>query len=53
MYVNGFSKEYAGAKEVYEKDLDLFLEKKEEFYRVINEFPLYRSENKEGYNRLS
>ena len=27
------------SKEVYEKDLDLFSEKKEEFYRVINEFP--------------
>jgi hypothetical protein len=27
------------SKEVYEKDLDLFSEKKEEFYRVIKEFP--------------
>ena len=26
-------------KEVYSKELDLFLEKKEEFYKVINEFP--------------
>ncbi len=26
-------------KDVYQKDLDLFLEKKSEFYRVINEFP--------------
>jgi hypothetical protein len=26
-------------REEYMKDLDLFLEKKEEFYRVINEFP--------------
>jgi hypothetical protein len=27
------------SKEVYEKDLDLFSEKKEEFNRIINEFP--------------
>lgn len=27
------------SREVYEKELDLFLEKKEEFYKVINEFP--------------
>lgn len=26
-------------KEVYQKELDLFLEKKEEFYKVINDFP--------------
>jgi hypothetical protein len=26
-------------KEVYQKDLEIFLKKKEEFYRVINEFP--------------
>jgi hypothetical protein len=27
------------SKEVYLKDLEVFLEKKEEFYRVVNEFP--------------
>jgi hypothetical protein len=27
------------SKETYNKELDLFLEKKDEFYRVINEFP--------------
>jgi hypothetical protein len=27
------------SKEVYRKDLDIFAEKKEDFYRVINEFP--------------
>ena len=27
------------SKEVYSKDLEMFLEKKEEFYRVVNEFP--------------
>lgn len=26
-------------KEVYQKDLEIFLKKKDEFYRVINEFP--------------
>jgi hypothetical protein len=26
-------------KEIYQKELDVFLEKKEEFYKVINEFP--------------
>jgi hypothetical protein len=32
------------SKEVYMKDLEVFLEKKEAFYRVINEFP-YLSQN--------
>ncbi len=27
------------SKEVYQKDLEIFLNKKEEFYKVINEFP--------------
>jgi hypothetical protein len=26
-------------KEIYKKDLEIFLKKKEEFYRIINEFP--------------
>jgi hypothetical protein len=32
------------SKDVYMKDLEVFLEKKEAFYRVINEFP-YLSQN--------
>jgi hypothetical protein len=27
------------SREVYQKDLEIFLKKKEEFYRIINEFP--------------
>jgi hypothetical protein len=27
------------SKEAFSKDLDIFLAKKEEFYKVINEFP--------------
>ena len=34
------------SKEVYEKDLDLFSEKKEELYRVINEFPYINIQEK-------
>jgi hypothetical protein len=34
------------SKEVYDKDLDLFSEKKEEFYRVINEFPYVNTQAK-------
>jgi hypothetical protein len=34
------------SKEVFQKDLDLFLAKKEEFYRVINEFPYINKETK-------
>jgi hypothetical protein len=33
-------------KEEYQKDLDLFEEKKEEFYRVINEFPYVNNQVK-------
>jgi hypothetical protein len=34
------------SKEVYQKDLEVFLEKKEEFYRVINEFPYLSQQSK-------
>ena len=34
------------SKEVYLKDLEQFLEKKEEFYRVINEFPYLSTRSK-------
>lgn len=34
------------SKEVYLKDLEQFLEKKEEFYRVINEFPYLNKREK-------
>lgn len=34
------------SKEVYLKDLEQFLEKKEEFYRVINEFPYLNQRSK-------
>ncbi|HEY5124623.1 MAG TPA: hypothetical protein VIK14_12895, partial [Ignavibacteria bacterium] len=34
------------SKEVYLKDLEQFLEKKEEFYRVINEFPYLNPRSK-------
>jgi hypothetical protein len=34
------------SKEVYQKDLEVFLEKKEEFYRVINEFPYLNQRTK-------
>jgi hypothetical protein len=34
------------SKEVYQKDLEEFLEKKEEFYRVINEFPYLSARQK-------
>jgi len=40
------------SKEIYLKDLELFSEKKDEFYRVINEFPyLDQNEKKDviGY----
>jgi len=40
------------SREVYQKDLEIFIEKKDEFYRVIDEFPyLDRREKKEmtGY----
>jgi hypothetical protein len=33
-------------REVYQKELDLFLEKKNEFYRVINEFPYVNNQAK-------
>lgn len=34
------------SKEVYQKELDLFLEKKNEFYKVINEFPYISQKGK-------
>jgi hypothetical protein len=34
------------SKEVYQKELDSFLEKKDEFYRVINEFPYVNNQAK-------
>jgi hypothetical protein len=34
------------SKEVYMKDLEVFLEKKDEFYRVINEFPYLNQRSK-------
>jgi hypothetical protein len=33
-------------KEVYRKELELFLEKKSEFYKVINEFPYVNNQAK-------
>lgn len=34
------------SKEVYQNDLEIFLKKKEEFYRVINEFPYLNQREK-------
>jgi hypothetical protein len=34
------------SREVYQKDLEIFLEKKEEFYRAINEFPYLNQRTK-------
>jgi hypothetical protein len=34
------------AREVYQKELNLFLAKKNEFYRVINEFPYVNNQAK-------
>jgi hypothetical protein len=35
------------SKEVFRKDLDIFAEKQEDFYRVINEFPYVNKQVKE------
>ena len=36
------------SREVYQKDLEEFLEKKEEFYRLINEFPYLNAKQKKN-----
>ncbi|MCX6254078.1 MAG: hypothetical protein NTV31_06315 [Bacteroidia bacterium] len=49
------------SREVYQKDLEIFLKKKDEFYKVINEFPYLNQREKkdmilyldEFFNQLS
>ena len=41
------------SREVYQKDLEEFLEKKEEFYRLINEFPYLNEKQKREHDLLS